>query len=206
MASGGAEFGQMLAGFRLGRGLSQDELARRSGMSVRAIRDLERGQVEHPRRTTVALLADALHLNDTDREAFDNAAAPGRADEDAGTPRTPEGAVPRQLPPDIADFTGRELALEWLHARMRTRERGSTAVVITAAVGKAGVGKTTLAVHAAHQMRTLFPDGQLYVNLRGAEAQALNPAEVLAGFCAPSVWRGNPSPITLTSAPTCTAH
>ncbi len=46
--------------------------------------------------------------------------------------------MPRQLPPNVADFTGRELALEWLHARMRARERGSTAVVITAAVGKAG--------------------------------------------------------------------
>ena len=184
MAAGAAEFGQMLTGFRLGRGLSQDELARRSGMSVRAIRDLERGQVEHPRRTTVALLADALRLNDTDREAFDNAAAgsPGRADEHAGTARTPQGAVPRQLPPDVADFTGRELALEWLHARMPARERGSTAVVITAAVGKAGVGKTTLAVHAAHQMRTLFPDGQLYVNLRGVEAQALDPFDVLGRF------------------------
>ena len=184
MAAGAAEFGQMLTGFRLGRGLSQDELARRSGMSVRAIRDLERGQVEHPRRTTVALLADALRLNDTDREAFDNAAAgsPGRADEHAGTARTPQGAVPRQLPPDVADFTGRELALEWLHARMRAREHGSTAVVITAAVGKAGVGKTTLAVHAAHQMRTLFPDGQLYVNLRGVEAQALDPFDVLGRF------------------------
>jgi predicted ATPase len=55
-------------------------------------------------------------------------------------------------------------------------------VVITAAVGKAGVGKTTLAVHAAHQLRRLFPDGQLYVNLRGVEAQALAPAEVLDGF------------------------
>ena len=184
MAAGAAEFGQMLTGFRLGRGLSQDELARRSSMSVRAIRDLERGQVEHPRRTTVALLADALRLNETDREAFDNAAAgsPGRADEHAGTARTPQGAVPRQLPPDVADFTGRELALEWLHARMRARERGSTAVVITAAVGKAGVGKTTLAVHAAHQMRTLFPDGQLYVNLRGVEAQALDPFDVLGRF------------------------
>ena len=55
-------------------------------------------------------------------------------------------------------------------------------VVITAAVGKAGVGKTTLAVHAAHQMRTLFPDGQLYVNLRGVEAQALDPSDVLGRF------------------------
>jgi tetratricopeptide (TPR) repeat protein/transcriptional regulator with XRE-family HTH domain len=183
MAGGGTEFARMLAGFRLGRGLSQDELARRSGMSVRAIRDLERGQVEHPRRTTIALLSDALSLNDTDREAFENAAGlPGLAAEDAEAPRTSEAALPRQLPPDIADFTGRELALEWLHARLRGRERHSTAVVITAAVGKAGVGKTTLGVHAAHQMRSSFPDGQLYVNMRGVEAQALDPFDVLGRF------------------------
>ncbi len=184
MAGDGSQFGRVLASFRLGCGLSQDELARRSGMSVRAIRDLERGQVEHPRRMTIALLADALRLNETDREAFENAAAglAGRAGERAGPSWITDGAVPRQLPPDIADFTGRELALEWLHARMRPREEGSTAVVISAAVGKAGVGKTTLAVHAAHQMRSLFPDGQLYVNLRGAEAQALDPFDVLGRF------------------------
>src|SRR5262249_49627906 len=45
-----------------------------------------------------------------------------------------------------------------------------------------GVGKTALAVHAAHQLRPAFPDGQLYVNLRGAEAQALAPEEALADF------------------------
>jgi tetratricopeptide (TPR) repeat protein/transcriptional regulator with XRE-family HTH domain len=184
MAGGGPEFGRTLTGFRLGRGLSQDELARRSGMSVRAIRDLERGQVEHPRRTTIALLSDALSLHSTDREAFENAAAAlaGRAGQHAGASRTSEAAVPRQLPPDITDFTGRELALQWLHARLERREHQSTALVITAAVGKAGVGKTTLAVHAAHQMRALFPDGQLYVNLRGVEAQALDPSDVLGRF------------------------
>jgi tetratricopeptide (TPR) repeat protein len=90
--------------------------------------------------------------------------------------------MPRQLPPDIDDFTGRDLALGRLHGRVRGRRRGSTAVVITATIGKAGVGKTTLAVHAAHQLRSVFPDGQLYVNLRGAEAQALDPADVLGGF------------------------
>jgi tetratricopeptide (TPR) repeat protein/transcriptional regulator with XRE-family HTH domain len=183
-ADAGTEFGRLLAGFRLGRGLSQDELARRSGMSVRAIRDLERGQVEHPRRTTVALLSDALRLSDTEREAFANATAglAGRAGEHPGAPRGADGAVPRQLPPDIADFTGRQLALEWLHARMRPREEGCTAVVITAVVGKPGVGKTTLAVHAAHQLGSQFPDGQLYINLRGAEVQALDPPEVLGRF------------------------
>ena len=45
--NGGGEFGQLLAGFRFGRGLSQEELADRSGMSVRAIRSLEHGQVGH---------------------------------------------------------------------------------------------------------------------------------------------------------------
>jgi tetratricopeptide (TPR) repeat protein len=174
----------MLASFRLGRGLSQDELARRSGMSVRAIRDLERNQVEHPRRTTVALLADALRLSNTDRETFENAAAglARRAGEHASASRSADWVVPRQLPPDIADFTGRQLALEWLYARMRAHEEGSTAVMIAAAVGKPGVGKTTLAVHAAHQLVSQFPDGQLYVNLRGAEAQALDPPEVLGRF------------------------
>lgn len=44
---------------------------------------------------------------------------------------------------------------------------------------KTGVGKTTLAVHAAHQLAEEFPDGQLYVNLRGAQAHPLDPAEVL---------------------------
>jgi tetratricopeptide (TPR) repeat protein/transcriptional regulator with XRE-family HTH domain len=183
-AGGGAEFGRLLAGFRISRGLSQDELADRSGMSVRAIRDLERGHVEHPRRTSVALLASALGLNDTDREAFKNAATGllEPAEKHTDVPPTPDQVVPRQLPPDIADFTGRELALERLHCRVQGRERGSTAVVITAAVGKAGVGKTTLAVHAAHQLRPLFPDGQLYVNLRGVEAQALDPSDVLVRF------------------------
>jgi len=61
--NGGGEFGQLLAGFRFGRGLSQEELADRSGMSVRAIRSLEHGQVGRPRWASVSLLADALGLS-----------------------------------------------------------------------------------------------------------------------------------------------
>ncbi len=180
----GGGVGRLLAGLRVDRGLSQEALAERSGMSVRAIRDLERGHVERPRPTSVASLADALALTDAERAAVEVAASD--PDGRAGAPGDvrPELArmVPRQLPPDIGDFTGRDLALERLHARVRDRRRGSTALVVTAAVGKAGVGKTTLAVHAAHQLRSVFPDGQLYVNLRGVEAQALDPAEVLGGF------------------------
>ena len=176
--------GRLLVGFRVRRGWSQEELADRSGISVRAIRDLERGYVERPRSTTVALLADALALTDAERAPIEAAVIDpdGRAGGRVNAQPDLARGVPRQLPADIEDFTGRDLALERLHARMGGRRRGSTAVVITAAVGKAGVGKTTLAVHAAHQLRPAFPDGQLYVNLRGVEAQALDPAGVLGGF------------------------
>jgi DNA-binding SARP family transcriptional activator len=87
---------------------------------------------------------------------------------------------PCQLPPDIDDFTGREAAVAEVQQLLEAEQ--ATAIVISAIAGKAGVGKTALAVRVAHQLRPRFADGQLYVNLRGAEAQALDPADVLAGF------------------------
>jgi tetratricopeptide (TPR) repeat protein len=86
---------------------------------------------------------------------------------------------PAQLPPDVADFTGRD---EQLTQLLQVLHPGSTdkAVVITALAGMAGVGKTALAVHAAHRLRERFPDGQLYVDLRGADRVPLDPTGVLA--------------------------
>jgi tetratricopeptide (TPR) repeat protein len=93
-------------------------------------------------------------------------------------PRPPCG--PCQLPPDIEDFTGRQAAVVQLQELLEGER--ATAIVISAIAGKAGVGKTALAVRVAHRLRSRFADGQLYVNLRGVEAQALDPTEVLAGF------------------------
>jgi tetratricopeptide (TPR) repeat protein len=87
-----------------------------------------------------------------------------------------------QLPPDISDFTGRDSEVAMLRSRLEQGEETRTATVVTTIVGKGGVGKTALAVHVAHLLQSRFPDGQLYVNLRGVEAQALNPHEVLADF------------------------
>ena len=87
---------------------------------------------------------------------------------------------PCQLPPDIDDFTGREADVAALESLLGADR--ATAVVIAAIAGKAGVGKTALALRAAHRLRSRFPGGQLYVNLHGAGSQALDSTDVLAGF------------------------
>jgi DNA-binding SARP family transcriptional activator/tetratricopeptide (TPR) repeat protein len=83
--------------------------------------------------------------------------------------------TPAQLPADVAGFTGRAAPLRELDAL------GSVAPVVI--VGSAGVGKTALAVHWAHRIRNRFPDGQLYVDLRGyADDPPVRPIDALGRF------------------------
>ncbi|HVV23997.1 MAG TPA: BTAD domain-containing putative transcriptional regulator [Pseudonocardiaceae bacterium] len=88
-------------------------------------------------------------------------------------------SVPRQLPPDVRGFTGRTAQLAELHGLIRDGRVGS--VSISALSGVGGVGKTALAVHWSHQVASSFPDGQLYLDLRGHAADPpLSAAEALA--------------------------
>lgn len=89
--------------------------------------------------------------------------------------------VPRQLPTRTPHFVGRE---EELHLLGKFLGMTGETVVISALGGAGGIGKTTLAVHWAHQIADRFPDGQLYVNLRGFDAasDALQPGEAIRGF------------------------
>jgi hypothetical protein len=95
---------------------------------------------------------------------------------------------PAQLPLSVAAFTGRGDELAQLDQFLPgTTEAGpvrSAAVVISAVSGTAGVGKTALAVHWAHRVREAFPDGQLYVNLRGFDpgGSITDPAGAVRGF------------------------
>jgi DNA-binding SARP family transcriptional activator len=107
------------------------------------------------------------------------------------TPRTSRRAAagpaaaraPAQLPTDIADFTGREDQVKHLSEMLATAPDGDSGAVRIALVsGYGGLGKTSLAVHAAHRVRSFFPDGQLYVDLLGATAHPVPPADVLARF------------------------
>ena len=112
------------------------------------------------------------------------AAAPQAAA--AGAP----GVVPRQLPAGAGFFAGREAELKELDELLGQAggEDGPDgpggAVVISAVAGMAGVGKTALAVHWARKVANRFPDGQLYVNLRGydTEGAAVTAEEVTGWF------------------------
>jgi tetratricopeptide (TPR) repeat protein len=91
--------------------------------------------------------------------------------------------MPRQLPADIAHFTGRVAQLRELIALLDTSAGAAGTVVIGAIDGMGGVGKSALAIHAAHQLTATgrFPDGQLYVDLQGATPglDPLDPLEAL---------------------------
>jgi tetratricopeptide (TPR) repeat protein len=254
--------GTRLRASRRSAGLSQEELAERSGLSVRAISDLERGRTRWPYRDSLHRLADALGLRDAARAGFLGAAGrrlgrdgvPGRGDPAGGHPagghpaggtgsgtgsgtagpatagpstpgssgpgsaldpggpggqdftapggqdpggssapgwampgrvtggRHPAGRViPRCLPATVPAFAGRRDQLAALSQVLN--EPGGTAVV-TAIGGTAGVGKTALAVHWAHQAAGYFPDGQLFVNLRGfaPDGAPVQPADAVRIF------------------------
>jgi tetratricopeptide (TPR) repeat protein/transcriptional regulator with XRE-family HTH domain len=163
--------------------LTQEELAQLSGLSVRTIRNLELGRIWRPHADSVRLLADALGMKGPARKAFVDLAA-GRGAMPATGDLPP---VVRQLPPDLGTFfTGRQLELDVLGELLeRTGEtEQQTAPAVVAITGVAGVGKSALAIHAAHRVAGRFPDGQLYANLHGATPglAPLSPEEVLSRF------------------------
>ncbi len=95
----------------------------------------------------------------------------------------PGHCVPRQLPTALRHFCGRRGELAELD-RLLDEALATQAMLVTAISGTAGIGKTTLAVYYAHRVADRFPDGQLYVNLRGfgADAAMMEPAEAMRRF------------------------
>jgi DNA-binding SARP family transcriptional activator/Tfp pilus assembly protein PilF len=95
----------------------------------------------------------------------------------------PDSVVPRQLPATARHFVGRSQALSTL-AGLAATTQASPSTVICVIDGTAGIGKTTLALHFAHQVAGQFPDGQLYVNLRGFDPAGppMTPVEAIRLF------------------------
>jgi tetratricopeptide (TPR) repeat protein/DNA-binding XRE family transcriptional regulator len=162
-----------LRALRVRAGLTQEQLAEFSGLSVRAISDIERGTTVRPRRSSIALLEAAL------RQFGGNGASP--PDEALSADRRPP--VLQQLPPAVPGFTGRVRELDALTHLLGPAGTASGPVVISAIAGAAGVGKTALALHWAHQAAERYPDGQLYVNLRGYDPdRPVSAASALTWF------------------------
>ncbi|MEJ3745313.1 helix-turn-helix domain-containing protein [Actinomycetes bacterium KLBMP 9797] len=206
-------FAAELRRLRSSRRLTQQELADAAGLSVRSIREMEQGRVATPQPRSAAALAEALKLDDRERRRFLSAARvariprPAPPSDGAGAVGPPAFVVPRQLPADLIDMTGREEALAPLIAQataadraaaapdpgladraaygvvaVADREPAPAAPVILAIHGPPGVGKTSLAVAAGHRLATRYPDGQLFIDLRGTAPEPVDPAEALAAF------------------------
>ena len=197
--------GSWLRQQREAAGLTQEELAERSGLNVRTIGNLECDRTLKPYPRSVLRLMGALGLTEATggeliaryrtgrgakssrpRQADRDAAGSLAASPDSKLGRAGPGLalVPRQLPLATRHFVGRRAELESL-TRLLDQATGTPgALVISAIAGTAGVGKTALAVHWAHQIADRFPDGQLYVNLRGFDpsGKPVEPAHALAGF------------------------
>jgi DNA-binding SARP family transcriptional activator/Tfp pilus assembly protein PilF len=110
-------------------------------------------------------------------------ASPVSASPVSASPEPAARPEPAQLPADVHAFTGRTAELSALDELLDQSPAVPAVAVISAIAGTAGAGKTALAVRWAHRVRDRFPDGQLYVNLRGYDPdQPMLPEDALAGF------------------------
>ncbi|MDQ0964296.1 tetratricopeptide (TPR) repeat protein/transcriptional regulator with XRE-family HTH domain [Streptomyces sp. B4I13] len=162
--------------FRLRAGLTQEALSERSGVSVSTIRGMETGKRRNPQLASVRQLASALGLRPAELDELLTAAA--------GAAERTTIPVPRQLPSPPAPFVGRHDELDRLDAALRSASGAAAPVVITAVAGAGGVGKSWLALHWAHRNADRFPDGQLFVDLRGfsPDGDPMDPAVAVRGF------------------------
>jgi len=180
----GAARRELLAQRRKALGLTQEALADLLGVERSTVVRWERGDTG-PQPWMRPKLARALRVS-AERlgELLDT--VPSADSAETGTWQSPPGAsVPRQLPAAVADFTGRAAELDALTQILDDAAGGAPGTVVISAIGgTAGVGKTALALHWAHQVAGRFGDGQLYVNLRGFDPSGTpaTPAEAIRGF------------------------
>ncbi|WP_454860195.1 AfsR/SARP family transcriptional regulator [Promicromonospora soli] len=169
-----------LAHFRLVQERLADELGSDPGS---ALCELYQRILRHDPELAVPATVSVAAPDNPSGSHADSAAGSTSADAPPSAARPSHR--PAQLPLDVAEFAGRDGDLRRLDELLPdvADDPATRTVVITAIRGTAGVGKTALAVHWAHQVADRFPDGQLYVNLRGYDPeQPMRPTDALARF------------------------
>jgi transcriptional regulator with XRE-family HTH domain len=145
--AGAGVFGKVLAARRRRLGLTQEELAGKSGLAVRSIRNIETGR-RVPRLSSVRLLADALGLDGLERERFCfEARRPAALG--AGQPGRGGRPIPAQLPSGIVSFTGRHALIAELDGLLALTPRP-----VAALIGTAGSARPPSPCHANQGYRT----------------------------------------------------
>lgn len=178
-------FGERLRTLRTERGLSLADLSARVHYSKGYLSKVENGDkpptVQLARGCDQALGADGgllrLLIGMPSTPQATGVPRPAKA-----TTRRDARPRPAQLPAAVADFTGRGNEIGQLDAMLSTRAAGGMLIVMIEGLG--GIGKTTLALHWAHKLRSRFPDGALFADLRGYHPTGAPaaPADLLAGF------------------------
>ncbi len=169
-----AGVGAMLNKARVAAGLTQEELADRSGLSVRAIRNLETGRTGAPRHQSVGLLAGALGVprGQLIPQPAGVAASPGNA-----APRA-AAALPRsELPAAYPIPVGRSALVADLCALLTDASGGPNAK-LAVVTGPPGSGKTATVAHTARLLCRDFPDRQVYIDLEGQSGEPMAGAAV----------------------------
>ena len=166
-------FGEVLRGHRRAARLTLEQLAEVSGVSARTLSDMERGRSKGPQHRTVTALADALALEGDARKQLVELARDGRL-RDHWT--RPAGLC--ELPRLVDDFTGRAAELVWM-SELVYAESAPGAGVVGLITGSGGMGKTTLAIRAAHVLRPSFPGGVFFLDLLGMSPRPAAIADAL---------------------------
>ena len=160
-------FGDLLRQHRNAAGLTQEELAERTGLSVDAISLLERGERRRPHRYTMQSLVDALGLSQQERIRFETVARMPNVRADA------HGVQLATLPSQLTPFIGRER--EVVEVRQRLLHPDVRLLTLT---GPGGVGKTRLSLKVARQVLDQFEDGICFVALAPIGDPTLVPSAV----------------------------
>lgn len=181
-----------LRSLRVRADLTLEALAQHSGVSARAISDIERGVSTSPQKRTVLALIDALGLDEAARDGLLRAArAPARSkavDEDRATEAAPHRT---------ADFSGRDREISGMLAMLADSEDPGAHVILVS--GPAGIGKTTVALEVVNRVNAPL-SRTLFVDLRGFSSEPLTPLDVLRSLLRQVNRIGEGAPITLDDA------